>query len=99
MTRSNAFRYTLPLLFAALAFSGCKREQPQPASKPAAPVADTQKPANVEFPALKVATIDGKQFDLAAQRGKWVVANFWATWCGPCLKEMPELSALDAMRE
>jgi thiol-disulfide isomerase/thioredoxin len=27
------------------------------------------------------------------------VVNFWATWCGPCLKEMPELSALDAMRE
>ena len=28
-----------------------------------------------------------------------MVVNFWATWCSPCLKEMPELSALDAMRE
>ena len=28
-----------------------------------------------------------------------MVLNFWATWCAPCLKEMPELSALDAMRE
>jgi len=71
---------------------------PAPASAPgaatpvAAPVAATR-------PALRVATIDGKTFDLAEQRGKWTVVNFWATWCGPCLKEMPELSALDAMRE
>ena len=27
------------------------------------------------------------------------MVNYWATWCGPCLEEMPELSALDAMRE
>ncbi|RZA16522.1 MAG: TlpA family protein disulfide reductase [Lysobacteraceae bacterium] len=48
---------------------------------------------------MRVRTLDGADFDLAAQRGKWTIVNFWATWCGPCLKEMPELSALDAMRE
>lgn len=33
---------------------------------------------------------------LATHRGKVVVINFWATWCGPCLKEMPELARLRA---
>ena len=43
-------------------------------------------------PTLKVTTLDGKTFDLAAQRGKWVIVNYWATWCVPCIKEMPDIS-------
>ncbi|MCW0202525.1 MAG: TlpA family protein disulfide reductase [Rhodanobacter thiooxydans] len=52
-------------------------------------------PAQAAMPAqptLHVATLDGKTFDLAAQRGKWVIVNYWATWCVPCIKEMPDIS-------
>jgi thiol-disulfide isomerase/thioredoxin len=43
-------------------------------------------------PALRITTLDGKSWDLAAQRGHWVIVNFWATWCVPCITEMPGLS-------
>ena len=98
------------LLLSCIALAACKREPaPEvlpasidaPAAQPSAPepAATAVQPAAKEIPTLRVATVDGGTFDLAEQRGKWTVVNFWATWCGPCLKEMPELSALDAMRE
>lgn len=37
---------------------------------------------------------EGKQQNLAQWKGRFLVVNFWATWCAPCVKEMPELSDL-----
>ena len=45
-------------------------------------------------PELKLTTLEGQTFDLAALNGKWVIVNFWATWCSPCIKEMPDISHL-----
>ncbi len=39
-------------------------------------------------------TFDEEPLNLSDWQGKWVVLNFWATWCAPCRKEMPMLSGL-----
>jgi len=45
-------------------------------------------------PDFTLRTLDGKNLRLGEQRGRVVLVNFWATWCGPCRQEMPHLNKL-----
>lgn len=47
-----------------------------------------------ESPALVLNDIDGNTWDLSESRGHWVFLHFWASWCGPCRREMPTIQAI-----
>lgn len=49
-----------------------------------------------DVPALRFEDADGTALSLADFRGRAVLLNIWATWCGPCRKEMPALDRLQA---
>ncbi|MET0891109.1 MAG: TlpA disulfide reductase family protein [Stenotrophomonas maltophilia] len=51
----------------------------------------TEPPAGKPAPALQWNDLDGGQATLAQWRGRPVLLNYWASWCGPCLKELPDL--------
>jgi thiol-disulfide isomerase/thioredoxin len=55
---------------------------------------ETEEPVDFSLPQL-----GGGQVSLSDFRGEWVLINYWATWCSPCRKEMPELSALHDERD
>lgn len=50
-------------------------------------------------PAVAGPTLDGSMFDIDDQRGRWVVVNFFASWCPPCRVEHPELAGFAERHE
>jgi peroxiredoxin len=55
---------------------------------------EVQKWVGVESPDFTVKTMDGETFKLSDFRGKRVIVDSWATWCGPCVKEAPHFNRL-----
>ena len=74
-------RFTLSIVsICAVFLAGCKPSAPGSAL--------IGKPIQIQFEA-----VDGRQVDVARLRGKVVLVDFWATWCPPCLKEVPAVKA------
>ena len=68
---------------------------PNGAPMPSAPATHTRELAR-DF---TLTTLAGEPVTLSDYRGKWVLLNFWATWCPPCVEEMPYLNQLAAERD
>ena len=69
------------------------QETPTPSASPA-PEETSEEPALPPAPDFTLVDQDGVEHTLSDYQGKTVFLNFWATWCGPCQNEMPDIQAL-----
>lgn len=89
---------TLLMLAAAPMAAGCDRQKPE---EPQAPAAVGQEKGvdrshrGEAAPTVKFKDPDGGDFDLSKFRGTPVLVNLWASWCAPCIKELPTLQELE----
>ena len=98
-------RNLIALLAIVVAVTACKRGEQATTETTAtstaastatapAPPATTGADVGQILPPYQAKRLDGSAFDLAGERSKVVLLNVWATWCGPCVYEIPELQAL-----
>jgi thiol-disulfide isomerase/thioredoxin len=55
--------------------------------------------STVKIDALSLTTLSGAAWRARDYRGKYVVVNFWATWCKPCIKEMPDFQTISQRKD
>ena len=100
-------RLSLTLVALVLVLVGCDRQAPEEAQgegelageKASLSATIDRSRAGALMPAITVADPDGTELNLAAAQGTPVLLNLWATWCAPCVKEMPQLDDLAAEYE
>ncbi len=92
--------FPIALLLLPLALAGCEKQEPaanEVAVTPGVPTKGVDR-SHTGQPAPDAAFVDpdGGEISLADFRGTPVLVNLWATWCAPCVKELPTLQALAA---
>lgn len=92
----------IAVLLLVVAVAGCKRDETKVAGyddgKRGAAATPAQTATGIEpgliMPPYEALNLDGSKFDLASRRKNVVLLNLWATWCGPCRYEIPELQRI-----